>query len=269
MAVTNKVPSRRPRQEAPMLPGMPPAIHPREGGGRTLIKVHLALDAERTWGLSAHLSARYVDPIWPVVPEDIGPNEAVVVRAGSLSDPKIPFEMLQTTGARLIAIVPDESDESLISAATVGAWAAVPEEESHVLLADVVHGISEGRCPLLEAAADRTGVAFAILAMFDRVDHPAKGRGGGAAGAAGEVALASGRTLRSKGQQTIPAGDRLRLELPGGGGHGDPLVRDAERVAEDVHDGLVSVDAARENYGVALHDDGSVDTAATKKNRTR
>ncbi len=166
MAVTNKVPSRRPRQEAPMLPGMPPAIHPREGGGRTLIKVHLALDAERTWGLSAHLSARYVDPIWPVVPEDIGPNEAVVVRAGSLSDPKIPFEMLQTTGARLIAIVPDESDESLISAATVGAWAAVPEEESHVLLADVVRGISEGRCPLLEAAADRTGVAFAILAML-------------------------------------------------------------------------------------------------------
>ena len=113
------------------------------------------------------------------------------------------------------------------------------------------------------------GTPFAILAMFDRVDNPAKGRGGGANGAAGEVALASGRALRSKGQQTIPAGDRLRLELPGGGGHGDPRTRDAERVAEDVRDGLVSPEAAHDDYGVALDDDGAVDSMATEKIRSR
>ncbi len=113
------------------------------------------------------------------------------------------------------------------------------------------------------------GTPFAILAMFDRVDNPAKGRGGGANGAAGEVALASGRALRSKGQQTIPAGDRLRLELPGGGGHGDPQARDADRVAEDVRDGLVSPEAARDDYGVSLDDDGAVDSAATDKIRSR
>ena len=45
-----------------------------------------------------------------------------------------------------------------------------------------------------------------------------KPRDGGRPGAAGRVSLGvSGRTLRPKGQQTIPPADRLRLEMPGGG----------------------------------------------------
>jgi N-methylhydantoinase B len=66
----------------------------------------------------------------------------------------------------------------------------------------------------------KDGRAFEVLAMFERVHHPARGRAGGAAGAPGTVRLASGRVLAGKGLQTIPAGDRLVLELPGGGGHG-------------------------------------------------
>ena len=107
------------------------------------------------------------------------------------------------------------------------------------------------------------GTPFAVLAMFDRVDNPAKGREGGGAGAAGRVGLASGETLRAKGLQTITEGDRLRLDLPGGGGYGDPLARDPLRVAEDVRDGLVSPEAARTLYGVALTADGAVDGPAT------
>ncbi|HZP88320.1 MAG TPA: hydantoinase B/oxoprolinase family protein [Burkholderiales bacterium] len=48
-----------------------------------------------------------------------------------------------------------------------------------------------------------------------------------------------------------------------GGGYGDPLLREAERVAEDVARGAVSRRAAREIYGVALHGDGSVDAHTT------
>ena len=115
---------------------------------------------------------------------------------------------------------------------------------------------------ILEIGAD--GVApFAVLAMFDRIDNPALGRLGGKSGAPGNVLLASGRRLRGKGKQTIPAGDRLRLEMPGGGGYGDPFTRDPEQVAEDVRDGLVAPEEAREQYGVALADDGDVDHAAT------
>jgi len=66
------------------------------------------------------------------------------------------------------------------------------------------------------------------------------------------VSLASGRVLRGKGQQTIPPGERLRLELPGGGGFGDPRERDPEAVRADVRSGLVSAEAAESVYGVRL-----------------
>ena len=93
---------------------------------------------------------------------------------------------------------------------------------------------------------------FSVYAMFERIDHPAHGRDGGHDGAAGRVSLASGQTLRGKGQQTIPPGERLRLELPGGGGFGDPHERDPEKVHADVRDGLVSAEAAEKTYGVKL-----------------
>jgi len=38
----------------------------------------------------------------------------------------------------------------------------------------------------------------------------------------------------------------------GGGGFGDPLERDPAQVREDVLDGYVSIDGAREDYGVAI-----------------
>ena len=57
-------------------------------------------------------------------------------------------------------------------------------------------------------------------------DHPARGRNGGGGGAPGTVRLTSGKTLKTKGKQIIPAGERLLMELPGGGGYGDPAERD-------------------------------------------
>ena len=108
---------------------------------------------------------------------------------------------------------------------------------------------------------------FSVFAMFDRVRNPARGRDGGGPGAAGRVSLASGKRLRPKGQQTIPPGERLLLEMPGGGGLGDPKARDPERVKEDVRNGLVSAQAAERDYGVILATDGSVDDEATLRAR--
>ena len=64
------------------------------------------------------------------------------------------------------------------------------------------------------------GAPFAAFCLFDRIDHAARGRSGGEPGQAGRVILASGKKLRGKGKQVIPAGDRLVMELPGGGGLG-------------------------------------------------
>lgn len=92
------------------------------------------------------------------------------------------------------------------------------------------------------------GVDFEILAAFDRIDHPARGRDGGGAGEHGAVFLASGRRMAGKGTQTVAAGERLVIHTPGGGGLGDPVDRDRGRVESDVRDGLVSKSAAEKGY---------------------
>jgi N-methylhydantoinase B len=69
----------------------------------------------------------------------------------------------------------------------------------------------------------------------------------------------------------LKAGDMFRLDTPGGGGHGDPLDREPERVLADVREGAVSREAAERDYGVVLEqrDPPSwvVDEAATARRR--
>ncbi len=101
------------------------------------------------------------------------------------------------------------------------------------------------------------GAPFAISAMFDRCRYPARGRQGGGNGALGAVRTRDGLTLRPKGRQTVPAGDRLILEMPGGGGTGDPRMRPVAEVAEDVRNGIVSVEAALRDYGVVVEAGGA------------
>jgi N-methylhydantoinase B len=110
---------------------------------------------------------------------------------------------------------------------------------------------------------------FAVNAIFDRVGHPPKGREGGLEGAGGVVSTAAGRTLRPKGFQVIPDGERLLLLLPGGGGMGDPTERDPALVAADVAAGLVSAENAATLYKVAVTADGRLDASATEALRSK
>jgi N-methylhydantoinase B len=75
--------------------------------------------------------------------------------------------------------------------------------------------------------------------------------------------------LPSKASDALKTGDVLVFFAPGGGGFGDPLDREPARVANDVANGWVTRDRAREMYGVALREDGSVDTAETAQLRER
>jgi N-methylhydantoinase B len=92
---------------------------------------------------------------------------------------------------------------------------------------------------VIEIAA-MEGHEFDFSAMFDRVNHPAKGREGGKDGAAGVVKLDDGTKMRPKGWQHVPAGRRLILELPGGGGYGEPGKRDGAMRAADASKGFVT-----------------------------
>jgi N-methylhydantoinase B len=53
------------------------------------------------------------------------------------------------------------------------------------------------------------------------------------------------------------------IEMPGGGGLGDPKARSTESVADDVRAGLVSREMARDSYGVVIDAAGNVDIDAT------
>ncbi|HXQ67902.1 MAG TPA: hydantoinase B/oxoprolinase family protein [Alphaproteobacteria bacterium] len=108
------------------------------------------------------------------------------------------------------------------------------------------------------------GMPVSLLCNFERVKNPARGRNGGKSGAPGRVSLASGRPIRPKGRQTVPPRDRIRLELPGGGGFGRPETRDPARVADDVIDGIVSRESAEKIYKVALTAEGAVDWERTQ-----
>ncbi len=67
----------------------------------------------------------------------------------------------------------------------------------------------------------------------------------------------------------IAAGQTWRSHHPGGGGWGDPLRRDPERVRADVEAGLVTRMGAERDYGVVLSDGLAVDAAASESLRRR
>lgn len=96
----------------------------------------------------------------------------------------------------------------------------------------------------------RPGYDLFFNAMFDRIDNPARGRVGGRTGAAGAIGLADGTVLKGKGRQKVEAGQRLVLQLPGGGGYGEPKRRDRDRVRADMAAGYITREQAVRDYGL-------------------
>ncbi|TAK32938.1 MAG: hydantoinase B/oxoprolinase family protein [Chloroflexota bacterium] len=84
-----------------------------------------------------------------------------------------------------------------------------------------------------------------------------------------EIEGAEPRTLRNK-QTGIPlkVGEVLHQTVGGGGGVGDPLLRDPERVEKDVQEDWISVEAAERAYGVIVDPQTlQLDVQATQRKR--
>jgi N-methylhydantoinase B len=79
-----------------------------------------------------------------------------------------------------------------------------------------------------------------------------------------ELAGGGGRVehLPSKSEGKLGRDDVFAFYPPGGGGYGDPLDREPERVLADVLGGAVTVDGARRYYAAVIRE-GAVDVAAT------
>lgn len=88
-------------------------------------------------------------------------------------------------------------------------------------------------------------------AMFDRVNHPARGRAGGGNGAPTSVRLDDGTLFKGKGKQFVPHGRKVVLDFPGGAGYGDPKNRDLASVKRDLARGYISEKTAQEKYALS------------------
>jgi N-methylhydantoinase B len=105
----------------------------------------------------------------------------------------------------------------------------------------------------------------------DRCRFQAWGILGGKAGRGSAMSLNPGRpdmrVLNNIDTFSANPGDVIRIVSPGGGGRGDPLDREPERVLRDVVCNYVTYADAEADYGVVLHGEGidlAVDGVATE-----
>ena len=73
-----------------------------------------------------------------------------------------------------------------------------------------------------------------LLASFDRIKFPARGRLNGGNGKPGQVSIKGKGKLNGKGTQVIKAGDILQIYTPGGAGLGDYSERDQVLLDKDL-----------------------------------
>lgn len=113
--------------------------------------------------------------------------------------------------------------------------------------------------------------------ISERSACPPWGLAGGAPGASGQISVERGKGASKRAERfhkvtglRFGAGDKLYFRTGGGGGFGSPLAREPERVASDVVQGYVSIDAARLQYGVVIDARTlAVDAVKTKSLRAR
>ena len=73
-----------------------------------------------------------------------------------------------------------------------------------------------------------------LLASFDRIKFPARGRLNGSNGKPGHVSIKGKGKLNGKGTQVIKSGDILQIHTPGGAGYGDYSERDQGLLEKDL-----------------------------------
>jgi N-methylhydantoinase B len=103
-----------------------------------------------------------------------------------------------------------------------------------------------------------SGQTWEVSAMIDRIKYPGPGLLGGTSGALGEFLL-DGVAMPAKSLLQLASDAKVQLNLPGGGGYGDPHARLPQQVLDDVVKGYVSLTAAHDQYGVDIRYLGSED----------
>ena len=113
-------------------------------------------------------------------------------------------------------------------------------------------GTWRGGLGQLTEFARRGNGSWSVSSIADRTEYAAPGLLGGQAGAPGEVTLGDGTRLNAKALKDLKPGEVVHVNLPGGGGFGEPLKRDVDKVRWDVIEGYITPEEAEKKYGVTV-----------------
>ena len=188
---------------------------------------------------------------------------------------------------------PEAGDRFVFYELVVGTWGGTPVRDGNdgltnpaSLAANIPIEVAESEFPIVVeryglvpdtggAGEYRGGLAIeriwrcltprtSLIVRSDRADRPPYGLcGGGTGGRSSNLLIhpdGSEEVLPAMFSTTIEAGDVYAHRMAGGGGWGDPFARDPAAVADDVANEKVSVEAARELYGVVIGADGAADS---------
>ncbi|MGH7087403.1 MAG: hydantoinase B/oxoprolinase family protein [Stellaceae bacterium] len=251
------------------------------------------------------MMARYPAPMagWSVV---IPMVVDTIIRALADAMPeRVPAAHHGTLGGSIVFFGndPKTGRRFVVQSIEGGGWGGRPEEDGvsgsvSVCQGDVRNGSIEGielKCPVLvkgrgfrtDSAGpgqNRGGLGLDVLVEnfiegrwnFERMRRdkcPPWGiRGGREASTADYLLrLPQENEFHSVGgaHRPVPPHAEVIVRTGGGGGWGDPLERDPERVRADVLEDFVSVEGARRDYGVVLGQDLALDRAATDALRAK
>jgi N-methylhydantoinase B len=251
------------------------------------------------------MMARYPAPMsgWSlIIPMVV---DTIIAALGPAMPDRVPAAHHGLLGGSVVffGVDPDTGRRFVVQSIEGGGWGGRPTEDGEsgtvsVCQGDVRNGSIEGielKCPVLVrgralrrdsggAGQYRGGLGIDMCVEnfvdgrwnFERTrrDHcPPWGIRGGKPAETGDylLRLPQENEFQSVGgaHRPVPAHAEVIVRTGGGGGWGDPLKRDPERVRADVLEELISPEAARTLYGVVLTRDLALDAAATQSLRRR
>jgi N-methylhydantoinase B len=98
----------------------------------------------------------------------------------------------------------------------------------------------------------RSSEEVRVSLLAERTQHAPIGILGGRSGAPNEIMISDGRRPRPKSRFALAPGQTFTLRYAGGGGYGSPEDRDRQQVREDLRQGMISPEAARQIYRLNL-----------------
>jgi N-methylhydantoinase B len=251
------------------------------------------------------MMARYPAPMagWSIfVPTVV---ETIITSLAKAMPDRIPAAHHGLLGGAVVffGVNPKTKRRFVVQSLEGGGWGGRPGEDGvsgtvSVCQGDVRNGSIEGielKCPVMvEGRSLRRdsggagkfrgglGIDMAVRNFVDgrwnferarRKSCPAWGLWGGKPGDTGGYYLRKAGdndyAMMDGSHRPVPKESQVIVRTGGGGGWGDPLERDPDRVRWDVVEEFVSLDAARDQYGVVLNKDLTLDLAATEALRQK